>query len=110
MLNVVVMWIVGLIALLVGILLVVSGNHLIAGCVLLAWTVVDSVVSSVRRRKIHAEFRERFPTSDDVALSLDREKIRRLRDDEGKVQAVRQVRRDVPGTPLVEAANLVDKL
>ncbi|MDP9642874.1 hypothetical protein J2S53_002819 [Actinopolyspora lacussalsi] len=105
-----VMWIVGLIVLLGSIFLAVSGNYLIAGCVLLAWTVVGSVVSSVRRRKIHAEFRDRFPTSDDVARSLDREKIRELRDNEGKVRAVRQVRRDIPEVPLVEAANLVDKL
>ncbi|SDP86607.1 hypothetical protein SAMN04487905_1116 [Actinopolyspora xinjiangensis] len=105
-----VMWIVNLVVLLGAVLLVVSGNYLLAGVILLAATVTDSVVSSIRRRRIHAEFRERFPNSDDVARALDREKIRRLRDNEGKVQAVRQARRDVPGLPLVEAANLVDKL
>ncbi|WP_143012988.1 hypothetical protein [Actinopolyspora mzabensis] len=105
-----IMWIVGLIVLLGGIFLAVSGKYLIAGCVLLAWTVADSIVSSIRRRKVYAEFREKFPTSDDVARSLDREEIRRLRDDEGKARAVRRVRQDIPEVPLVEAAKLVDKL
>ncbi|MGJ7905761.1 hypothetical protein ACOQFL_04690 [Actinopolyspora sp. H202] len=110
MLHVMVMWIVGLIVLLGSIFLAISGKYLIAGCVLLAWTVAEEVVSSIRRRKLYAKFRDKFPTSDDVARSLDREEIRRLRDDEGKARAVHQVRRDVPGMPLVEAAKLVDKL
>ncbi|WP_424212412.1 hypothetical protein ACN20G_10135 [Streptomyces sp. BI20] len=61
-----------------------------------------------RRRK--REFRARYPTFEEFRAAVDEPAVRAVLTESGPVAAVRKVRTDHPGAPLVEAKRYVDTL
>ncbi|NLU69679.1 hypothetical protein [Streptomyces sp. HNM0574] len=100
-------------AVVAAVLLVVTGAaELQTALVVVAWVMV--LLSFGLSRWLTHQRKQRyltlFPTLDDVRRGLDEDALRTVRDRDGVPQAVRELRRQVPGMPLTDAAKLVREL
>jgi hypothetical protein len=62
------------------------------------------------RRKRREEFDRQFASIDDFYQAVDKEALRRIREEQGVVVAVRELRRQYPSVSLAVAAELVKGL
>lgn len=78
----------------------------------LTWLVLalGLAFNSWNRRKRHRRYLERFPTLDHLRRHVDEDALRKIRDEEGQVNAVRALRTQLPGVPLADAVQLVKTL
>lgn len=78
----------------------------------LTWLVLALGVAfnSWNRRKRHRRYLERFPTLDHLRRHVDEDALRKIRDEESQVDAVRALRSQLPGVPLADAVQLVKTL
>ncbi|MFC4495917.1 hypothetical protein ACFPA8_17490 [Streptomyces ovatisporus] len=63
-----------------------------------------------QRRRRSDWFRQQFGTQEEFVRSLDTEGLRRVRDEKGLAEAVRELRRRHPKLPLKTAADTVKQL
>lgn len=79
-----------------------SATFTVAGiCVFLA-AVVDMAT-----RKRRSRGRQRFQSLDDLRKHVDSDALRTMRDRDGEVRAIKELRRQVPGASLADATHVV---
>jgi|ADGO01.1.fsa_nt_gi hypothetical protein len=72
-----------------------------------AVALAGGVVAGVINRRGLLRYQERLGTIGSLLRECDQEELRRIKQDEGELSAVIQLRREVPEVPLADARRLV---
>jgi hypothetical protein len=92
-----------------GLLTITEVTDASTSLIAVAWTLIllALAVDIWTRSKRRSRYRQRFPTLDDLHGSVDAEALRAVRDRDGEIPAVRQLRRSFPEVPLADAVKVV---
>ena len=104
------LWMINIALVAVVLLLLVLDYPLAATFTALASVVFSAYVSSVDRKRRRAEFVAEHTSVDHILETEDLSRFREIRDRDGQLRAVREVRRIYPGMELTEAVKLVENL
>ncbi|GAA4016437.1 hypothetical protein GCM10022247_44400 [Allokutzneria multivorans] len=104
------LWMVNIALVAVVLVLLAAEQSLAATFAALASVAFSAYVSTVDRKRRRAEFVAAHTSVDAILETEDLSRFREIRDHEGHVRAVREVRRTYSGMELTEAVKLVEQL